>query len=584
MNMITQKCRNGRKSDFMKSEFPIIKAGHIFNDFSGDIDNKNYNLKLKEVDIDYPCRLDAMAINPAAVCYNSDMIFTPGEVVISIKKFINIKIKVLNEDGGQLSISSNTKRKVLVKHAYLLMCKALNISPSLEIDVDDKNILKHCGFGSSSSTIAAVSAAINELYGCPIKNEDLIKYLASNHGEEVSDADEENLKVVQCIGGGATNGLTEDGVIIIAGKSTSIAQMKYDGEVLICIPTDFEQKDAKLLMELEEKNLWKFKKTGDEFSERIAYDLLHKALPDMRNGRIDELAKIVFDYRFNMGSIENCSFVYDKLPELANSLRVLYERKICEFLALSSVGPAFFVIGNSNEQKKECIKKMEELDMIVYETSICNSKYLVNSLENKKNFWQQNDTGEQFRNRAPSKYITDEIDRLDISKKKCIDIGCGGGRYSNYLNKKAGIVLAVDKYPEMFGNENNKKINFIETSMDKIPVKDESYYLVLSIGVIHNAITFDEYLNSLKEIFRITQKNGYIIISIFTNDIITSDLKCIGENIYNIDNRPPMVLMSKKQIENLINDIGFKIIKVVDEHITDVGIGKRNVYTLLLQK
>lgn len=235
-----------------EEKFPIIKCGHIFNKFAAKIKTPII-LNKQEVEIEYPCRLDAMAINPAAVCYNDSMIFTPGEVVISLKKFIKVKIIVKNKNGGKINISSRTKRKALVKHSYLLMCKALNIFPSLDIDVDDFDIPKHCGFGSSSSTIAAVASAINELYSCPIEDKDLIKYLASNHGEEVSDSDEENLKVVQCIGGGATNGLTEEGIIIIAGKSTTIAKMKYESEVLIGIPNNFVQKDAKTLMELEEK-------------------------------------------------------------------------------------------------------------------------------------------------------------------------------------------------------------------------------------------------------------------------------------------------------------------------------------------
>ena len=136
------------------------------------------------------------------------------------------------------------------------MCNALNIFPSLDIDVDDDDIPKHCGFGSSSSTISAVASAINELYSCPINDKDLIKYLASNHGEEISDNDEENLKVVQCIGGGATNGLTEESIIIISGKSTAIAKMKYESEVLICFPNDFVQKDAKVLMETGRKKFY----------------------------------------------------------------------------------------------------------------------------------------------------------------------------------------------------------------------------------------------------------------------------------------------------------------------------------------
>ena len=159
----------------MKEEkFPIIKAGYIFNKFNAKV-NIPVILNKQEVEIKYPCRLDAMAINPAAVCYNDSMVFTPGEVVISLKKFIKVKITVKSESGGQLNISKRTKRKVLVKHSYLLMCNALNISPSLDIDVDDDDIPKHCGFGSSSSTISAVASAINELYSCPINDKDLIK-------------------------------------------------------------------------------------------------------------------------------------------------------------------------------------------------------------------------------------------------------------------------------------------------------------------------------------------------------------------------------------------------------------------------
>lgn len=248
-------------------KFPIIEAGHIFNEFSGKL-NKYVKLEKKSIEIDYPCRLDAMAINPAAVCYNPDMVFTPGEVVISLKKFIKVKITANDENKGILDISSKTKRKVLVKHAYLLMCKALNVNPSLHIEVEDEDIPKHCGFGSSSSTIASVVAAINELYSCPISNADLIKYLASNHGEEITDSDENNLKVVQCIGGGATNGLTDEGILIIAGKSTVIAKMNYNADVLIALPNDYIQKDAKLLMELEEKIYGNLKKLAKNIRKK----------------------------------------------------------------------------------------------------------------------------------------------------------------------------------------------------------------------------------------------------------------------------------------------------------------------------
>ncbi|MBO5348704.1 MAG: methyltransferase domain-containing protein [Clostridia bacterium] len=574
----------------MVERFPIVKAGHIFNKYYKK-DNKVKILKYEEIEVNYPCRLDAMAINPAAVTYNDTMVFTPGEVVISVEKYINVKIKVTNFEGGKLLISDRTKRKVLIKHAYLLMCDALNVNPSLEIDVDDKEIPKHCGFGSSSSTISAVAVAINELYENPIVLKDLIKYLASNHGEEVSDSNNDDLKVVQCIGGGATNGQTDEGVIIISGKSCTISKMNYEGEILIGIPNDFVEQDADLLMTLEEENLWKFKKTGDEYKDKIAYRFLHRVLPDMTEGNIESLADIVFDYRFNMGSIENCSFVFPRMNVIAKDIRKLYEEKHCQFLALSSVGPAFFTITNKAEDTQYCKNEMEKLNLTVIKTKICNHKYMIMNLKIIDSYWKEDDTNKLFYTRKPSKYITDEIKKIleKNSVRNAIDIGCGGGRYSKYLASKNIKTLAIDKNPEMFKyckEENNKKIIYKYGRMSKIEENDNKFDLAISIGVIHNATNINEFKQSFKEIYRVLKSKGCAIISIFTSDIITQDLKKMKEKyLYKIEGRPSMILMEKEHIKQILSEIGFVFIKEIDEHITDVSeVGKRNVWSFTVQK
>lgn len=561
-------------------KFITFNANHIFNKFEGNI-KKDYSLKYLEVEINYPCRLDAMAINPAAVCYNDNKIFTPGEVVISTKKYINVKVKKI-EDKEELVISDNTRRKVLAKHAYYLMKDVLNFSDSLYIDVNDDDIPKHTGFGSSSSTIAAVAAAINEMYGCPIDNNDLIKYLASNHGEEVSDQDEENLKLVQCIGGGATNGLTKEGIIIIAGHATSIAKMNYDGDILIGLPNDFVIKDAEFLMDEEEKNLWKFKRTGDKYSKDIAYNLLHKAIPDMVNGSIKELANVVFDYRFNMGSIENCSFVYPNMIEQAKVLRKLYENNYCEFLALSSVGPAYFVIVKDEKQKKKCKRVMENLNMKITETKVNNDTYKVVNYKDEI-FWNKKETRIEFENMSPKKYITDEIDKFK-KNSSVLDIGCGGGRYSRYLKKKGYLTTAMDKYPQMSLSLKKDNIEFYEGTTDNIPFREYTFDNLICIGVLHNVTSLYEYKKSIKEMYRVLNDNGYLLFSVFTNDVISDDLVEIDTNLYDIDGREPMILLSKEEIKELMKQNNFELVKEVEEHITDVGSGCRNVYTILLKK
>ena len=359
-------------------KFPIFKAGTILNKIDLPyLNNKKFSIHLHSFSLNFPCRLDAMAIDPANVAYNSNLFFTPGEVVISIKRYIKLKVRVLSDKGKVLKISQETKRKVLVKHAYLLMCRLLNVAPSLEISVDDSDILKHCGFGSSSSTLMAVAAAINEMYGKPVKKQDLIKYITSNHGEEVSDTNETQLKLVQCIGGGANSGLNKEGIIIIAGRACPIAKMLYPAKVIIGIPNDFVPKDAKYLMELEEKNLHKFQYTGKKYGKQIAYHILHRALPEMTQGKITELADIVFEYRFNMGSNKNCSFVFPRINTISKKIKYLFEDKICDFLALSSVGPAFFAIANDPEKIQKICNEFSKNNMNCIITDVCNNKYII---------------------------------------------------------------------------------------------------------------------------------------------------------------------------------------------------------------
>lgn len=364
------------------NRFPIYPVGTILNPFVGVLRNIKLDPKYREISILYPCRLDAMAINPAAVAYNKQLSFTPGEITLSINNFIQTTVHITHPSDGDIIISDRTRRKSLVKHAYYLITKALNVKPSVYIDVEDSNVPKHCGFGSSSSTITSVATSLNELYGKPIKNKDLIRYLASNHGEEVKGTDDK-LKSVQSIGGGACSGLLPHGLIVIAGHATPIAAVKIPKtKVIVGIPKDFKQQPADFLMKLEEDNLWKFVQTGKKYKDIIAYRLLHQAIPDMLNKNISVLSDIVFDYRFNMGSIENCSFVYPKMINLAKSLRELYKKKQCKMLSLSSVGPAFFAVVSSKKELGICQNKMEILGMNTHVFSLHNSIYKV--IERKK--------------------------------------------------------------------------------------------------------------------------------------------------------------------------------------------------------
>lgn len=355
-----------------KQDFKPFVVGSVFNPLQGSL-NSESKIRYKEVVLDYPSRLEAMAIDPSKIAENNNLVYTPGQIDFTVKLFKRITVKV--RDDNQIVVSESSKRKTLIRHSAEIMRKALDTNVGLDIDVDDKINLRHCGLGSSSGLIAGVAVAINELFGNIIDSQTLVKYLAQNHGEEI-DGDQNLINPVQCIGGSAACGTHEGGVVILAGESvvvkTGLVNEEYD--VIIGVPRDFRHPDSKYLMDKEIENLPKFMRCGRDYGQLIAYRLFHDCLPAMEEGNLEPLGDLIFDYRFKMGSIENCSFVYPRMVEIAHELEYLKKGKHCAILALSSVGPGFFAVTKNLD---ECKKAFEKVGMSTYVTKIHNSKYQI---------------------------------------------------------------------------------------------------------------------------------------------------------------------------------------------------------------
>ncbi len=327
----------------------------------------------ESVILKYPYRLNAMAIDPSKIHVNSEYIYEPGEVVFSLDMYRTIRVTARKDN--RIVVSGNIDRVQLVSHAVGLMKYALNVKTGFAVEVVSDREYKHAGFGSSSSLIAGVAAAINELYGNPIPREVLVTYLAQNHGEEI-EGDFDHLRHVQCIGGGAAAGLLSAGALILAGQSQCISKAYISNEytVIIGIPKDYIPKDAQELMDLELSHMDNFIQTGTTYGPVIAYDMLHDVLPEMMHNKIEALGKLIYKYRFEYGSIKNCSFLYPPMVAIAERIKNIYLSGWADVLSLSSVGPAFFVI---TKYPEECRKVFESSDMSIISTCINNDGYKV---------------------------------------------------------------------------------------------------------------------------------------------------------------------------------------------------------------
>ncbi|MBO9681970.1 MAG: class I SAM-dependent methyltransferase [Flavisolibacter sp.] len=82
--------------------------------------------------------------------------------------------------------------------------------------------------------------------------------------------------------------------------------------------------------------------------------------------------------------------------------------------------------------------------------------------------------------------VSDEL----YAGKSVLDMGCGTGRWTKYVARKAGFVEAMDPSDAVFSAAyllaENKNIRISKASVDQIPFPDNSFDLVFSLGVLHH--------------------------------------------------------------------------------------------------
>lgn len=355
----------------MEKKPQVINVGDVLVEFKRPVSEPPF----KKITIKYPSRLDAACTDPGKL-YSikpKDNIFPTGQINFCVN--ICKKITVEPREDDAIIVTGNYGRTVLVKHAAMLMQKALNITTGFSINIDASLDLRHCGLGSSASAIQGVGAAINELYNNQIKPMDLIRYLAGNHAEEI-DGDNEHLVFVQSVGGSGVCGHYAGGLIIMTGRAVPIVRVDLpkDLKIVFGIPNQYLHPDANTLITDEIAASESFKKASTDYSKEIAYRLLNDAIPELVDGNFKPMKEFIFDYRWDMGSIKNCSYAYPGIVDLAEKMRPLRNDNDIDFIFLSTAGPGFCIVTKDINKAENIFRR---LDMKTFVTDIHNGKYQI---------------------------------------------------------------------------------------------------------------------------------------------------------------------------------------------------------------
>ncbi|MCD4759390.1 class I SAM-dependent methyltransferase [archaeon] len=114
---------------------------------------------------------------------------------------------------------------------------------------------------------------------------------------------------------------------------------------------------------------------------------------------------------------------------------------------------------------------------------------------------------------------------------KILDVGCGTALYSNFFKNYTGIDPSK-------GMLEQTKANVIQGNAEKLPFKDNSFDMIISISAIHN---FKDYKKAIKEMKRVAKNK--IIITLLKKSKKFKEIKEYLKDFKQIDQEVDLILI-----------------------------------------
>lgn len=103
-------------------------------------------------------------------------------------------------------------------------------------------------------------------------------------------------------------------------------------------------------------------------------------------------------------------------------------------------------------------------------------------------------------------------------KSYVLDVGCGTGRWSKYLADKVGFIECIDPSDAIFSAKHllrqNDNVRITKASVGNIPFGDNTFDLVMSIGVLHHIPNTHQ---GIKVCIDKVKKGGYFYVYLYYN-------------------------------------------------------------------
>jgi ubiquinone/menaquinone biosynthesis C-methylase UbiE len=209
----------------------------------------------------------------------------------------------------------------------------------------------------------------------------------------------------------------------------------------------------------------------------------------------------------------------------------------------------------------------------------------------EREYWKDPQVVGDFASLPVQGYWRDYFADIIGKGKKALDLGCGGGRYTEMLTSMGFDVVAADLSEEML-SVTRKRVDslsgmnplVVQANMSKLPFESEWFDVVLTNGVLHNAENCCTFERAVSEISRVVARDGKVCLNVFFDDGQNTNVERVSERVFKTADELPMTLYEKDDLLKVLGEAGIVPEGEIKTYHRDMDVGKRSVMRGVFEK
>lgn len=184
-------------------------------------------------------------------------------------------------------------------------------------------------------------------------------------------------------------------------------------------------------------------------------------------------------------------------------------------------------------------------------------------------WWGENGSHKPLQEMNPVRggFVIDVLKKFDISSsQKIVEIGCGGGIFSEYIASHGYNILGVDiseksiNVAQEHARMNNVQIDYQVASVYELPFENESFDVVMSSDFLEH---LEDLVKAISEMSRILKKGGLFIFDTISRNesCVKTFMKLEAEGIIPAGTHEPLLFVQPEELESLANNCGIDFAK-----------------------